>query len=232
MSLLLHEHAKAMLGAGAFLAKVVSVQDPKSRNRVQVRLYNVDGITDQDATVWARVALPFAGNNNGAFFIPNVGDEVLVVHLMGDARFPIVLGSLWNGQNTASETIGGSGDAVDRWTIKGIKGTRIAIVEDSSGPSVELATPAGLSGVMTDSSGSIEFKNSQGTSIKVDASGITLNAPTGQVQITAATSVTVNAPQLTVSAGMSTFAGVVQCQVLQATTVVGTTYTPGAGNVW
>jgi len=28
------------------------------------------------------------------------------------------------------------------------------------------------------------------------------------------------------------FSGIVQCQVLQATTVVSSIYTPGAGNVW
>jgi len=232
MSLLLQEHAMATLGAGAFLGKVVSVKDPSSQNRVQVRLYNFDGVADQDATVWARVAVPFAGNNCGGFFIPNVGDEVLVVHLSGDARFPVVLGSLWNGQNSASESLGGSGDSVDRWTIKGTKGTRIAIVEDSSGPTISLTTPGGLSGTMTDTPGSIEFTDSMGTSVKIDSSGVTVNAPTAQVQVTAATGVNVTAPQVNVSAAMSTFSGIVQCQVLQATTVIATTYTPGAGNVW
>ena len=43
---------------------------------------------------------------------------------------------------------------------------------------------------------------------------------------------TLTAPMLTVDAAMATFSGVVQCQVMQATTVVATTYTPGAGNVW
>lgn len=232
MSLLLQEHSPPMLGPSAFLAKVVSVKDPDNRNRIQVRLHNVDGVADQDATVWARVAVPFAGSGCGAFFIPNVGDEVLVVHLAGDARFPVVLGGLWNGQNTASETLGGSGDSVDRWTIKGTKSTRIAIVEDSSGPMIQFTTPAGLSGTMTDSPGSIEFKDSMGTSVKIDSSGVTINAPTAQVQVTAASGVNVTAPQVSVSAAKATFSGIVECQVLQATTVVATTYTPGAGNVW
>jgi hypothetical protein len=121
---------------------------------------------------------------------------------------------------------------VDRWTITGTKGTKIAIVEDSTGPTIQFTTPGGLKGTMTDVPGSIEFTDSTGTSIKIDSSGITVNAPTSQVQLTAATGVNVTAPQVNVSAAMSTFSGVVQCQVLQATTVVATTYTPGAGNVW
>ena len=234
MSLLLHDDALTMLSAGAFLGTVVSVQDPQQRNRVQVRLYNVDGATDQDAPVWARVAAPFAGKERGAFFIPDVGDEVLLVFLSGDPRFPIVIGSLWNGTDTAPETLGGAGDSVDRWTITGKAGTRIAIVEESAATAtIKFSTPGGLTGTMTDEGGgSITFTNSTANSVTIDSSGISLSAPTGKVQITAASEVDITAPSVNVSAGISTFTGIVQCDVMIATTVVGTTYTPGAGNVW
>jgi len=232
VSRLLTNDAPAMLGAGAFLATVVDVQDPNNMNRVQVRVWNVDGINDQSGPVWARVAVPFAGNNRGAFFIPDVGDEVLVMFLSGDARFPIIVGSLWNGRDSAPDKFGGSGSSVDRWTITGKAGTKIAIIEDSSGPTIEFTTPGQLTGKMTDSDGSIEFSDANQTSIRIDSSGVTISAPTAQVQVTAASGVTVTAPQLTVDATMANFSGIVQCQVMQATTVVATTYTPGAGNVW
>ena len=233
MSRLVQEQAMALLGAGAFLARVVAVNDPGGLNRIQVRVYNTDGITDQDGAMWARVVVPFAGSNRGAFFIPDVGDEVLVVYLSGDARFPVVLGGLWNGADKAPDSFGGSGDSVDRWTITGKAGTKIAIIEDSTGPTIQFTTPGQLSGKMTDSGGgSIEFTDSMQTSVKIDTSGVTVNAPTAEVQITAASSVSITAPELTVNAAMATFSGIVQCQVMQATTVVATTYTPGAGNVW
>jgi uncharacterized protein involved in type VI secretion and phage assembly len=234
MSMLLRDSALDMLGASAFLGTVKSVKDPANLNRVQVRIYNTDGVADQDAPVWARVAVPFAGGNRGAFFIPSVGDEVVLVFLSGDPRFPIVIGGLWNGTDTAPETLGGSGDAVDRWTITGKAGTRIAIVEESaSSATINFSTPGGLVGTMTDDSGgSIEFTDSSQTSVKIDSTGVTISAPTAKVQITAASEVDVTAPTVNVSAAMSAFSGIVQCQVLQATTVVATTYTPGAGNVW
>ncbi|MGB8885979.1 MAG: phage baseplate assembly protein V [Candidatus Korobacteraceae bacterium] len=233
MSLLLHERSLAMLGANAYLATVVNVKDPTNHNRVQIRVYNVDGVADQDAPVWARVAVPFAGNNRGAFFMPDVGDEVLVVYMAGDPRFPIVIGGLWNGHDSAPDAFGGSGDSVDRWTITGKAGTKISIVEDNSGPTIEFQTPGQLKGTMTDSGGgSIEFTDSMQTSVKIDSSGVTINAPTAQVQVTAASGITLTAPQLTVSAAMATFSGIVQCDTLIATTVVSATYTPGAGNVW
>jgi len=233
MSGLLQNTSTELLGPALFLATVVNVMDPAGRNRVQVRLYNADGITDQDGPVWARVAVPFAGGNRGAFFIPDVGDEVAVAFLGGDPRFPIVLGSLWNGTDNAPETIGGSGQSVDRWTIKGKAGTRIAIVEQpASSATISFSTPGGLTGTMTDQDGSIEFSNAEQTSVRIDSTGVTVNAPTGQVQITAASEVTITAPSLTVNAAMSTFSGIVQCTTLIATTVDSAVYTPGAGNVW
>lgn len=48
---------------------------------------------------WARMATMMAGKDRGAFWMPEVGDEVLVVFEGGDFRFPIVIGSLWNGQD-------------------------------------------------------------------------------------------------------------------------------------
>ena len=233
MSRLLQDDTMPMLGSGAFLATVISVQDPGNLNRIQVRIFNADGVNDQDGPVWARVAVPFAGNNRGAFLIPDVGDEVLVVYLSGDSRFPVVIGGLWNGQDTAPDKFGGSGSSVDRWTITGKAGTKIAIIEDSTGPTIQFTTPGQLTGKMTDSGGgSIEFSDSSQTSITIDSNGVTINAPTAQVQVTAASSMSITAPQLSVNAAMATFSGIVQCQVMQATTVVATTYTPGAGNVW
>lgn len=232
MSSLLAANTPELMASAAFLGTVVSVQDPMNLSRVQVRVYAVDGIADQDAPVWARVVVPFAGAKRGAFFIPDVGDEVLVSYLSGDPRFPVVLGGMWNGNAAPPETL--PGDSVDRWTITGKAGTRIAIVEAASGsPTISFATPGGLTGTMTDAAGgSIEFANSAQTSVKIDTSGVTINVPSGTVTINAASEVDVTAPTVSVSAAMSTFSGIVQCQTLIATTVMGTTYTAGAGNVW
>jgi uncharacterized protein involved in type VI secretion and phage assembly len=233
MSLLLRETTVALLAPAAHLAKVVSVKDPDNLNRVQVRIYNCDGNADEDAPVWARVAVPFAGSKRGAFLFPDTGDEVLVV-FVSDSRFPIVIGGLWNGSDQAPEQFAGSGDKVDKWTFTGKAGTKISIVEEQSGQeTVKFSTPAGQTGKLTDQGGgTIEFDHSNGSSIKIDTQGITINAPSGKVTVTAASGVDVTAAKVTVTAAMSTFSGMVKCDTLIATTVVGTTYTPGAGNVW
>ena len=70
---LVFDRPAAWLNAG-YLARVVSLDDPESLNRVQVRLIAFDAIADQDAPLWARVVAPFAGQDRGAFFMPDVGD--------------------------------------------------------------------------------------------------------------------------------------------------------------
>ncbi len=210
------------------LAEVVSVQDPDARGRVQVRLLSYDGVAQQDAAVWARVAVPFAGRSYGAFFIPDVGEEVVVALVNGDPRFPVVIGSLWNGGATPPEQIGSE---VDRWTLVGKAGTRIAIEEQASGSAtVSIRTPNGVSAAFTDSGGGkVEYTNGVST-VTVDTSGVTIDSP-GTVKIRAS-ELKVSAGIVTVDAGMSQFSGVVKCDTLIATSVVGSSYTPGAGNVW
>ena len=213
--------------SGAQLAKVVSVQDPQSLSRVQIQLLGPDA--DDDAPIWARVAVPFAGDNYGAFLIPDVDQEVLVLLVAGDPRAAVVIGALWNGATGVPETIGGQN--VDRWTLTGKNGTRIAIVEAGSGQEkVEIETPAGVKATLTDESGGKITLEAAGNTITMDTQGVSVQAG-AKVKVSAG-QVEVSAGQVTVNAGISRFSGVVTCDTLVATTVVGTTYTPGAGNVW
>ena len=214
------------------LARVVAVDDPAGLSRVQVRLLNFDGVPDQDAPVWARVAVPFAGVNRGAFMLPDVGDEVLVTLVNGDPRLPVVVGGLWNGRDTPPETLGGAGTRVDRWTIVGKAGTRIAIVEESGGQAtISLTTPARAQKVeITESGGGSITLSAGGSTVVLDGQGVTVRTA-AKVKVEAS-QVEVSAGMVRVDAAMSTFSGVVKCDTLIATTVVSTTYTPGAGNVW
>lgn len=213
--------------SGAHLARVVSVQDPQSLSRVQVQLLGPDA--DNDAPIWARVAVPFAGDNYGAFLIPDVDQEVLVLLIAGDARCAVVVGALWNGATGIPETIGGQN--VDRWTLTGKNGTRIAIVEAGSGQEkVEIETPGGVKATLTDESGGKIKLEAAGNTITMDTQGVSVQA--GAKVSVKAGQVEVSAGQVTVDAGLSKFSGVVKCDTLIATTVVASTYTPGAGNVW
>lgn len=213
------------------LAIVTSVNDPEGRSRVKIRLLSYDDVDDHDAEIWARVAVPFAGDNRGAFLIPDVDDEVIVSFVNGDPRFPVIIGSLWNGDTQVPESLGGSGNQVDRWTLTGKEGTRIAIVEEGpSNATISFTTPNGTTGELTDSGGGkVEFTTG-GTTVTMDTSGVTVNTSMNvQVQ---ATNVEISASMVTVNAAMSRFSGVVQADTVITNSCVAASYTPGAGNIW
>lgn len=210
----------------AHLAKVIDVRDPDGLGRVQVVLLAPD--SDQQMPIWARVAVPFAGDNYGAFLIPDVEEEVLVLLLAGDARAAVVVGALWNGRTAVPETLDGAN--VDRWTLTGKAGTRIAIIEQAGGERVEIETPAGVKATLTDEAGGKITLEAAGNTITMETAGITVQAG-AKVTVNAA-QVKVSAGQVTVDAGISRFSGIVQCDTLIATSVVSSSYTPGAGNIW
>lgn len=213
---------------GPQLAVVVSVDDPQRRNRVQVRVVGCDDADRQDAPLWARVACPFAGADRGAFLIPDVGDEVLVLFQGGDPAHPIVIGGLWNGDSEPPASIGGEGNRLK--VIRSRNGVTVTL-DDQRGQERFIAeTPGGQRVTLSDGPGSVVVEDANGNSVELAASGMT---------VTAAARVEVKAPQVTVSAGMVTvesamarFSGVVQCQTLITTSVVSSSYTPGAGNIW
>lgn len=212
-----------------YLGEVVSVQDPDNQSRVQVRLFSFDGPADQDGPIWARVAVPFAGAGSGAFLLPDVGDEVLISFVQGDSRLPIVVGGLWNGAAQAPEQLGG--DRTDRWSLVGKAGSRIAIVEETAASAtISLETPAGVSATLSDTGGGQVEIRAAGNTITINSSGVSIQAA-AKVSVQAS-QVEVTAGQVSVNAAISSFAGLVRCDVLQATTVIAATYTPGAGNIW
>ena len=164
----------------------------------------------------------------GSWFIPDVGDEVLVAFEHGDPRRPYVLGGLWNGQDPPPA------DAIDRQNTKKVirsrNGVKITLDDSDGQETLRLETPGGQKVTLKDGPGTVTIEDSNGNSVKLETAGITVTAA-AKVTVNA-TQVAVSAGMVTVDAGMSRFSGVVQCDTMIATTVIGTTYTPGAGNIW
>ena len=224
---LLFDRPPAWLNAG-YLARVVSLDDPEGLNRVQVRLIAYDGVDGQDAPLWARVVAPFAGQDRGAFFMPDVDDEVLVLFTSGDTRFPLVLGGLWNGAATAPADLGPEGNRYKR--IRSKNGITITLDDQQGQETLTMETPGGQTVTLKDGPGSITCEDSNGNSITMESAGITIQSA-AKVKVQAST-VDVSAGMVTVDTAMAKFSGVVKCEVLIATSVVSTSYTPGAGNIW
>lgn len=213
--------------SSAHLAVVKSVDDPERKGRVQVQLHGAD--PEGEALLWARVAVAFAGSNYGAFFIPAPEEEVVVVFSGGDVRYPIVIGALWTGAHDLPEEL--SGDKVDRWTLTGKGGTRIAIVEEGeSQAKVEIETPNGAKATLTDQSGG-EITLTVGTNtLTMDSGGVSIET-SGEFSVQAS-SMSVTAGSVTVTAGSSDFSGAITSASVTTGSIVSGSYTPGAGNIW
>lgn len=217
------------------LGEVVSVDDPEGLSRVEVRFLsrgpvaddrsNVDG---DDSTAWALVAVPYAGDSYGAFLIPDVGERVVLGFVNDDPRYPVVLGSVWDGSMSIPDTLGGAGDKVDRWSFKGKAGTRIAIVEENGSSKIELKTKNGNRITIDDGGGSITLSGG-GNTITMDGNGIKLDSHTVEIS---AVQFKVGAALGTFDIALADFSAFVMCELLQTNTVISTTYTPGAGNIW
>lgn len=54
---------------------------------------------DEKSSCWVRVSQNWAGKRWGAFFLPRMGQEVIVEFLEGDPDRPIVTGRVYNGRN-------------------------------------------------------------------------------------------------------------------------------------
>ncbi len=198
------------------LGTVLNNVDPQGRGRMQVSL------AATQMNVWAPCVVPSAGSDYGIAFLPKIGEVVLLAFLSPDQ--PFVIGSVWSGQTTMPPEASPVGD---RYTIKTPQKT--TLVFDDTGPSFSVTTPDNNSITLTDA----------GDTCTIQVGGTTIQATTSSVTITTSASITlqtasltVSASSVTVNAAMSQFSGVVQCDTLIANTVAGTSYTPGAGNIW
>ena len=207
--------------------EVVEVDDPQGSYRVRVRLHGYSGAANQDSEIWARVAAPFAGAGHGAVMLPGVGHQVVVGFVSVDRSYPVVLGALYHGEaQPADEPV--EGGAVKRWSLKGAGGTHV-LLDESRSSEIVLETSGGVRVTVSDEGTRAEVTDGSST-VTVDPAGVSVRTG-AQVKVDAAT-VEVNSGSVTVNAAVSNFSGVVRCDVLQTNTVVSTTYTPGAGNIW
>jgi len=60
---------------------------------------------NEKSSRWVRVSQLWAGKGWGAMYIPRVGHEVIVEFLEGDPDKPVIIGRVYNGQNTPHHTL-------------------------------------------------------------------------------------------------------------------------------
>jgi uncharacterized protein involved in type VI secretion and phage assembly len=180
---------------GVVIGVVTNNRDPDSMHRVKVRFPWLD--LDHESH-WARVVATMAGNGRGAYFLPEVDDEVLVAFEHGSLEHPYVMGSLWNGKDKPHEN--NSDGKNDNRTIKSRSGHVVRLCDSSGGERIEVIDKTGNNKIVIASSdnkitieaqGDIEITSQTGK-VKISAIGVEITSTT-DVKIQAQTSIDIQA---------------------------------------
>ena len=199
-----HEEAEPGLLRGVSVGVVAQNKDPDGLGRIKVRF---PWRENPDESHWARIAVPMAGKERGTWFLPEVGDEVLVACDAEKIEHPYILGSLWNGQEPPPTT--NADGKNDIRMIRSRSGHEI-VFDDGARGRIEIhlkddtrvvrLDPDGI--VIKDKSGnSIEITSTPGT-IKV-ASSTSISLTSKTIDIKADASMTLQASgTLTIQGGL------------------------------
>lgn len=170
---------------GVVTGIVSSNTDPDLLGRVKLRL---PWRSDEFETDWARVVAPMAGKGCGTWFLPEVGDEVLVAFDGDDIRYPYVLGALWSKTDSPPEK---NEDGKNRIRLIKTRAGHLLKFDDRENESVILIQ-------LTDGK-KIEIKT-EGIQIDDGANKITLDAKGGAVTVEAKSTLTLKAPKIAIEA--------------------------------
>jgi uncharacterized protein involved in type VI secretion and phage assembly len=169
---------------GVVVGVVTNNHDPDGMHRVKLRFPWLD--LDHESH-WARVVATMAGPGRGAYFLPEVDDEVLVAFEHGSLEHPYVLGSLWNGKDKTPES--NDDGKNDNRAIWSRSGHVVRLCDTSGGEKIEIIDKTGNNKIVISSSDN---------KIAIQAQGdIEITSQTGQVKISAI------GVQITSSAGIS-----------------------------
>ncbi|WP_338859843.1 phage baseplate assembly protein V [Mycetohabitans rhizoxinica] len=81
--------------------------DPKTDwDRIRVKVPAID----ESKPLWARITHLYASQDNGVFFYPEPGDEIVLGFFENDPRFPVMLGAMHNPKNKAPHKLDAKND--------------------------------------------------------------------------------------------------------------------------
>lgn len=160
---------------GVVVGIVTDNNDPEKLGKVKLN-FPWRGVNGQ--SYWARIATLMAGKDRGTFFLPEVGDEVIVAFDRGDINQPYVIGALWNGVDKPPETNADGKNNIRK--IKSRSGHEIIFNDNDSAKQekIEIHTKAGHKVILDDAAGQEKIEiidKTGGNKITVDSVQNSLN---------------------------------------------------------
>jgi len=159
-------------------------KDPAGEHRVHVALPLMGA---SENTVWARLAGFHASSKFGAFFVPEIGDEVVLGFLHDDPGHPVVLGSLYSSSRQPPYTL------ADENNTKAIVTRCLSKIEfNEEDKVITITTPGQNKMVFDDKDKSILVSDQNGNTVKLSSDGIKMDSPK-DIVIQAKGSITIDA---------------------------------------
>ena len=143
--------------------------DPAGEVRVQV---GVPVLQARTAGIWARLMQFHGSSGFGAFFLPEVGDEVVLGYFADDPSHPVVLGSLYSSKRPPPYPLEARND------IKAIVTRCKSKIEfQETDHIITVTTPQNNKIVINDKLKSIVLQDETGNMVEMAPGGITLDSP-------------------------------------------------------
>ena len=74
---------------GVYVGEVVDNKDPDMLGRIRVKVPNIYGSISNESIQWANPCFPYGYDDQGVFFIPEVGSFVIVMFINKSPHRPI-----------------------------------------------------------------------------------------------------------------------------------------------
>lgn len=143
--------------------------DPEGQYKVQVSIPVLQAETDG---VWARLTKFYASEGFGAFFVPEIGDEVVLGYFNNDPSNPVILGSLYSSKRKPAYEM-----TADNFKKAIVTKSKLTLEFDDDKKVVTVVTPAKNKIVISDDDKSILLQDQTGNKVKLSQDGILLDSP-------------------------------------------------------
>lgn len=143
--------------------------DPDGQCKVQVSIPVLQAETDG---VWARLTKFYASEGIGAFFVPEIGDEVVLGYFNNDPSNPVILGSLYSSKRKPPYEL-----TADNFKKAIVTKSKLKLEFDDDKKIITIITPGNNKIVLSDEDKSILLQDQNNNQVKLSPDGILLDSP-------------------------------------------------------
>jgi Rhs element Vgr protein len=160
--------------------------DPEGENKIQVKVPVLQAETEG---VWARMAQFYASDSIGAFFVPEVGDEVVLGYFNNDPSHPVILGSLYSSKRKPPYPLTAENN------VKAIvTRSKLKVEFEEKDKTITIITPGNNKVVISDKDKSILLLDQNNNKVELKPEGIVIDSAK-DITISAKGKITIDAMQ-------------------------------------